>query len=100
MNSTNRALCVIDGSAGVILKAAFGSGRLPEFTLTYDALPGRSPSTIYAPLTETVRLFRYALRRGEDVERQQQAETRHGQARDDGEVEPVPRRDFGRFERS
>ena len=53
MNSTNRALCVIDGSAGVILKAAFGSGRLPEFTLTYDALPGRSPSTIYAPLTES-----------------------------------------------
>jgi hypothetical protein len=34
------AHCVADGSGGVILKTAFGSGTVPEFTLTYDAMPG------------------------------------------------------------
>jgi hypothetical protein len=34
------AHCVIDGAGGVILKTAFGSGKVPEFTLTYEAMPG------------------------------------------------------------
>ena len=32
--------CCIDGAAGAVLKSFFGSGPLPEFTLTYAALPG------------------------------------------------------------
>jgi len=34
------AHCVIDGAAGAVLKSFFGSGPVPEFTLTYDAMPG------------------------------------------------------------
>lgn len=42
------AHCVVDGAAGVVLKSAFGSGAVPEFTLTYAAMPGvtRKYSTI------------------------------------------------------
>jgi hypothetical protein len=34
------AHCVVDGGAGTVLKSFFGSGPLPEFTLTYEAMPG------------------------------------------------------------
>jgi hypothetical protein len=34
------AHCTIDGAAGAVLKSAFGTGPLPEFTLTFDAMPG------------------------------------------------------------
>jgi hypothetical protein len=34
------AHCVVDGAGGVILKSVFGTGTLPEFTLTYAAMPG------------------------------------------------------------
>ena len=34
------AHCTIDGAAGVVLKSYFGSGTLPEFTLTFDGMPG------------------------------------------------------------
>lgn len=34
------AHCVVDGGAGAVLKAVFGAGTLPEFTLTYAAMPG------------------------------------------------------------
>jgi len=34
------AHCCVDGAAGAVLKSVFGSGPLPEFTLTYAALPG------------------------------------------------------------
>lgn len=40
--------CVVDGAAGVVMKSVFGSGAVPEFTLTYAAMPGvtRKYSTI------------------------------------------------------
>lgn len=34
------AHCVQDGAAGVVLKSMFGAGPVPEFTLTYAAMPG------------------------------------------------------------
>lgn len=34
------AHCVLDGAGGAVLKSAFGSGTVPEFTLTYAAMPG------------------------------------------------------------
>jgi hypothetical protein len=34
------AHCVVDGAAGAVLKSVFGSGTVPEITLTYDAMPG------------------------------------------------------------
>jgi len=34
------AHCVVDGAAAVVLKSVFGSGSVPEITLTYDAMPG------------------------------------------------------------
>lgn len=34
------AHCVADGAGGVALKSAFGTGTVPEFTLTYAAMPG------------------------------------------------------------
>jgi hypothetical protein len=34
------AHCVIDGAAGTIMKAVFGAGNLPQFTLTYPDMPG------------------------------------------------------------
>src|SRR6266545_2805578 len=34
------AHCVCDGAAGAVLKSAFGTGTLPEFTLTYTEMPG------------------------------------------------------------
>jgi hypothetical protein len=34
------AHCCVDGSAGEVLKSVFGSGAIPEFTLTYAAMPG------------------------------------------------------------
>lgn len=34
------AHCTVDGAAGAVLKAFWGTGPLPEFTLTYDAMPG------------------------------------------------------------
>jgi hypothetical protein len=34
------AHCVVDGAGGVVLKSVFGTGALPEFTLTYAAMPG------------------------------------------------------------
>jgi hypothetical protein len=34
------AHCVCDGAAGAVLKSVFGTGTLPEFTLTYAAMPG------------------------------------------------------------
>ena len=34
------AHCTVDGAAGAVLKAAFGTGTLPEFTLDYAAMPG------------------------------------------------------------
>jgi hypothetical protein len=34
------AHCVCDGVAGAVLKSVFGSGTLPEFTLTYAEMPG------------------------------------------------------------
>jgi hypothetical protein len=34
------AHCTVDGAAGAVLKSFFGSGPLPEFTLTYRAMPG------------------------------------------------------------
>ena len=42
------AHCVVDGAAGVVMKSVFGSGAVPEFTLTYAAMPGvtRKYSTI------------------------------------------------------
>lgn len=53
------AHCVQDGAAGVVLKSAFGSGPVPEFTLTYAAMPGvtRKYSTI-AQLEEEVSMAR------------------------------------------
>ena len=36
------AHCTVDGAAGAVLKAAFGTGTLPEFTLDYAAMPGVS----------------------------------------------------------
>ena len=42
------AHCVVDGAAGVVMKSVFGSGAVPEFTLTYAVMPGvtRKYSTI------------------------------------------------------
>ena len=42
------AHCAFDGAAGVVMKSVFGSGPVPEFTLTNAAMPGvtRSFSTI------------------------------------------------------
>jgi len=34
------AHCVADGAAGGVLRSVFGTGTLPEFTLTYAAMPG------------------------------------------------------------
>lgn len=34
------AHCVVDGAAGVVMKSFFGAGPVPEFTLTYAAMPG------------------------------------------------------------
>src|SRR5947208_4580627 len=34
------AHCVVDGGAGAVLKSFFGTGPVPEFTLTYSAMPG------------------------------------------------------------
>jgi hypothetical protein len=34
------AHCTIDGAAGVVLKSYFGAGPVPEFTLTFDGMPG------------------------------------------------------------
>ena len=34
------AHCVLDGAAGAVLKSVFGAGPVPEFTLTYAAMPG------------------------------------------------------------
>ena len=34
------AHCVCDGAAGAVLKSVFGTGNLPEFTLTYAAMSG------------------------------------------------------------
>ena len=34
------AHCTIDGAAGAVMKHYFGSGTLPEFTLTFDGMPG------------------------------------------------------------
>lgn len=34
------AHCVSDGAAGAVLKAVFGEGPVPEFTLRYAAMPG------------------------------------------------------------
>ena len=34
------AHCVVDGAAGVVMKSVFGTSTLPEFTLTYAAMPG------------------------------------------------------------
>lgn len=33
------AHCVVDGAAGAVLKSVFGTGTLPEFTLTFVAMP-------------------------------------------------------------
>ena len=34
------AHCVVDGAAGVVMKSVFGSGAVPEFTLTSPEMPG------------------------------------------------------------
>ena len=34
------AHCTIDGAAGVVLKSYFGAGTLPQFSLTFDGMPG------------------------------------------------------------
>jgi PAP2 superfamily len=53
------AHCVQDGAAGLVLKAIFGSGAVPEFTLTYAAMPGvsRKYSSV-AQLEEEVAMAR------------------------------------------
>ena len=53
------AHCTIDGAAGVVLKKYFGSGSLPEFTLTFDGMPGvRRRYTSIDQLEEEVSMAR------------------------------------------
>ena len=34
------AHCTVDGAAGAVLTSVFGTGQLPEFTLTFADMPG------------------------------------------------------------